>query len=133
MTGITCALAGASGSIYQGSATVTVGQRVDASYTIWGYANVLAGSVAPATWANTGATFEQLCWFDAAGDVNFVTINVNGIFPNEGWTTMTVGGVPFLRTAASYSTDATRTTWNWIYVPNPYGTTIGATKVVTWS
>jgi len=130
MTGITCALAGASGSIYAGSATVTVGQYIDASYTIWGYANALAGSVVPATWANTGANFTQLCWFDAG--VDFVTLKIIGVFPNEGWTTMSVGGVPFTRASANYSNDGTNSTWTWI-AANPFGTTIGATRAVIWS
>jgi len=130
MTGITCALAGSGGSIYTGSATVTVGQYVDASFTIWGYANVLAGSVTPTTWANTGGFIGQLCWFDAG--VDFVTFKVNAVFPNEGWTTMTIGGVPFTRASASYSNDGTDTTWTWI-TTNPFGTTIGATRAIIWS
>lgn len=131
MTGITCALAGSGASKYTGSATVTVGQYVDASFTIWGYANALAGSITPATWASTGGNFLQVCWFDAG--VDFVTLLVGGVFPNEGWTTMDVGGVPFTRASGSYSNDGTNTTWTWLTASNPYGTTIGATRVVVWS
>jgi hypothetical protein len=130
MTGIMCALAGGSG-IYSGFATVTVGQYVDVSFTVWGYSSGLAGSVSPATWAGTGATIEQLGWFDAG--VDFVALRVDAGFPNEGWTTMTVDGVPFTRVSASYATDSTYTIWNWITASNPFGTTIGATKAVTWS
>jgi hypothetical protein len=130
MTGITCALAGSGGSIYSGSATVTVGQYVDVSFTIWGYANVLAGSVTPATWGGTGGNFLQLCWFDAG--VDFVSFKVNGVFPNEGWTTMTIGGVPFTRASGSYSNDGVDTTWTWI-TTNPFGTTVSATRAIVWS
>lgn len=131
MTGITCALAGSGGSRYTGSATVTVGRYVDPSFTIWGYASALAGSVTPTTWGSTGGNFSQLCYFDAS--VDFVSFVVNGVFPNEGWETMTVGGVPFTRTSANYSTNGTNTVWNWFSFSNPYGTTIGATREVVWS
>lgn len=131
MTGVTCALAGASGNIYQGSATVTVGQYVDPSFTIWGFVGFLAGSVTPTTWANTGANFTQLCWYDSG--VDFVIIQVSGTSPNEGWETMTVGGVPFTRASASYSADGTNTSWTWLTASNPYGTSVGATKAIIWS
>ena len=130
MTGILCALAGSGGSPYTGSATVTVGRYVDASFTLWGLLSGVAGSVTPTTWASTGATFGQLCWFDAG--VDFVSFLVNGVFPNEGWTTMTVGGVPFTRASANYSVD-TNTTWTWFTASNPFGTTIGATRAIIWS
>jgi len=133
MTGIMCALAGSGGSPYTGSATVTVGSYTDPSvpYTYWGFTTALGGSVAPATWASTGANFTQLAWFDAS--VDFVSFVVAGVFPNEGWETMTVGGVPFTRTSANYSTNGTNTVWNWFSFSNPYGTTIGATREVVWS
>jgi hypothetical protein len=131
MTGIMCSLVGSGGSPYNGSATVTVDQYVDPSYTIWGFVRFLTGSATPTTWANTGANFTQLCWYDSG--VDFVIIQVSGTFPNEGWETMTVGGVPFTRASASYSADGINTSWTWLTASNPYGTTIGATKVVTWS
>jgi hypothetical protein len=132
MTGITCALASSGGSKYTGSATVTVGLFVLDDVTFWGYASDLAGSVTPATWASTGANFLQLGWLDI-GD-KYVTFIVDGVFPNEGWTTLTIGGVSFDRTAASYATDST-TEWIWSSPPpaNPFGTTTGATRALVWS
>ncbi len=135
MTGVMCALAGSGGVAYTGSATVTVGQYVEPSglFTTWGFSGALAGSVTPTTWAGTGGNFVQLNWFDSAND--FVSFVVVGVFPNEGWTTMTVGGVPFTRTSANYSNDGTNTQWLWITPspPNPYGYTVGATRAVVWS
>lgn len=133
MTGITCALAGSGGVVYTGSATVTVGQYIEPSFlfTTWGYSGVLAGSVTPAKWAGTGANFLQLNWYDSSTD--FVAFVVQGVFPNEGWATMTVGGVPFTRASANYSNDGTNTQWIWITPSNPYGYTVGATRTVVWS
>jgi hypothetical protein len=132
MTGITCALAGSGGSIYVGSTTVTVGSYTDpGSFTIYGYVDFLAGNATPTKWAGTGGNFVQLCWYDSG--VDFVAFAVEGVFPNEGWTTMTVGGVPFTRTSGNYSTNGTSTTWTWLTASNPYGTTIGATRAITWS
>jgi hypothetical protein len=132
MTGITCALAGSGGVTYTGSTTVTVGSYTDpGSFTIYGYAGVLAGNATPTKWAGTGGDFVQLCWFDSSTD--FIAFVVEGVFPNEGWATMTVAGVPFTRTSANYSTNGTNTTWTWFTASNPYGYSIGATKAVVWS
>jgi hypothetical protein len=134
MTGITCALAGGGGVIYTGSATVTVGQYTEPTFgfVTWGYTGVLAGSVTPATWAGTGFPILQLNWFDTTND--FVAFVVSGNAPNSGWETMTVGGVPFSRASANYGYDG-NTSWLWnVPTPaNPFGFSVGATRLVVWS
>ena len=138
MSGVLCPQGGNLPTL-TGSATVTVGLRtIPASPDIiyWGKVFTFAGSVAPTTWGSSGATLSALCWVDAGvpGAV-FSFMAVVGYVPNSGWTTYTVAGTPFNRADASYSFDAinNQTTWSWNPSSNPYGTTIGATKAVSWS
>ena len=63
-----------------------------------------------------------------------VTFYVDGYAPNAGWTTLTIAGYTYQRADASYSYDGTQTSWSWATTStNPFGTTVGATKAVSWS
>lgn len=137
MTGIIAALAG-SGSRFAGSATVTVGTYYDPnpsfSFRFWGYDDGLIGSVSPSTWANTGLTISDLKYAEVyTTPTQWVNFQVLGSAPNSGWETMTVNGTPLSRSAASYTNNGTDTTWTWFGAANSFGTTAGATKVVTWA
>lgn len=46
--------------------------------------------------------------------------------------TLKIGGNSFLRTAANSTTNGTTRTWQWTSVSNPFGTTTGVNKTVTW-
>ena len=135
MTGVSCAMAG--GLRFNGSATVTVGyyNNSGGAFENYGYTSGLAGSVTPSTWSTTGRTFTQLTWTsDYSGSgVDFVAFVVQGAFPNSGWTTLSIGGIDFTRSSASYSLDAVTTSWFWFTSSNPYGYTVGATKALVWS
>lgn len=142
MTGVICALAGSGGVVdYTGSATVTVGyynlSGGGLNIDYWGFAESIPfGSVTPSTWASSGLTFRVL---DYIQDNNFtaklVVFAVNGYAPNSGWTTLNIAGTNFTRSTATYGYDSGNnyTQWYWTSATNPYGTTVGATKALTWS
>lgn len=122
MTGITCAVAG-SGS-YISTVVVTVGYQSAPGIDIYGY-NILYGSITPNTFGPYNIS--DLSW----NSLNEVYFRVDGIAPNAGWQTIDVNGVTYNRTDATYVV-ATGTAWTWTSVTNPFGTTVGATKTVTW-
>lgn len=141
MTGVIAALAGSGGVVdYTGSATVTVGYYnisgpgVNVDY--WGYlATAPAGSVTPSTWASSGLTFRTLDFLDNNAGTKLVVFAVDGYAPNSGWTTLNIAGTNFSRSSGSYGYDSGNnyTQWFWTSATNPYGTTVGATKALTWS
>lgn len=139
MTGIMCALAGSGGPVYAGSATVTVGTYYDPdpsfSFRYWGYESLIGmGSVSPSTWGGTGFSISDLKYVEVyTTPTQWINFQVVGSVPNSGWTTMTVAGTTLNRADASYSNDGTKTTWTWFGASNSFGTTVGATKVVTWA
>jgi hypothetical protein len=55
---------------------------------------------------------------------------VSGIVPNDGWSSITVGGHLHYRQTATYDTSTGNTIWGWS-TTNHFGNTVGATKVVT--
>lgn len=134
MTGIMCAMAGSGGSIYTGTANVTVGTEVIGSGTDYGK-TPNQGSIVPTTWASTGLSVYQLDWRTVTSPtLQYVTFRVSGAVPNNGWNTLEIAGVSFSRSAASYATDgASYTYWTWNTASNPFGTTVGATKAIVWS
>ena len=71
------------------------------------------------------------------GAVVFALRSLTTTVANSGWTTMNVAGVNFTRSSATFSNsnDATvgQTIWSWTTSSNPFGTTVGATKVVTFT
>lgn len=145
MSGVLCAQTGGLPN-YLGSATVTVGYFSTSgggtTADFWGFPNAGAtpGSISPSTWASSGLVIDDF-------DYRVITISspysitqrliygVTGYAPNTGWTTLTVAGTGYNRADASYSYDGTRSVWAWDAsgTGNPFGTTTGATKAVSWS
>jgi hypothetical protein len=110
--------------------TVTVGTYFDGFYTHYGFESGSMGSVAPTTWPIDGGTITGLYWLN----LNVVGFALSGSHANSGWTNMVIDGTTFTRASASYSNSGYVTGWTWSGVStNPYGTTVGATKLVTWS
>jgi len=94
------------------------GSIVDKTSNIYGGANIF------------GIYFHTI----GNGLVNFM-LDTNQ--SNSGWTSITIGSYTYLRTSASYSNGGgTTTLWQWTSPsspqPNPFGTTNGASVVVTW-
>ena len=144
MSGVLCAQMGGLPN-YLGSATVTVGyfnsSGSGTNADFWGWLGAIPnpGSISPSTWADSGLLIDDL-------DYRVITISspysviyrvlffVNGYAPNIGWTTLTIAGNAYQRADASYSYNGTQTSWSWATTStNPFGTTVGATKAVSWS
>ena len=124
--------------------TVTVGTATTQPsnpYIIWwGYNgdSFIHGSVSDGT-SNmySGATYVAIDSFTVSDDPSYgytTLLYIQGSLPNSGWTTMTVDGVAFNRTDATY-TQAATTSWVWgnATTTSPFGSTIGATKQVVFT
>jgi len=133
MTGIMCALAGAGGSIYAGTATVTVGFLSIPPFSSYGFGAGGQGSIAPTTWANSGLTVAQLKDVYSSGVPAWLDFTVVGSAPNSGWETLTVGGTTLNRTDASYSNSGGSTSWIFGGAPVVFGTTVGDTRAIVWA
>lgn len=118
--------------------TVTVGNFDDGlTISLWGYGGVLAGSINDGT-SNiySGASISGLYWSSNATappfPLNAVWFTVGSLVSNSGWTTMSINGSNFNRSSANYTQTDTSTSWQWATDTNPFGTTPGATRTVTW-
>ena len=132
MTGIMCALAGSGGSIYVGTATVTVGFASGGGFSSYGK-GAGQGSIAPTTWADSGLLVAELKDVYSSGVPAWLVFEVIGSAPNSGWSTLTVGGTALNRVDASYSNNGTFTTWTFFGAPTLFGTTVGATRSIEWA
>jgi len=133
MTGITCALAGSGGSIYEGTATVTVGFASAGGFSSYGKGGSGQGSITPTTWANSGLTVDQLKDVYSSGVPAWLDFTVVGSAPNSGWSTLTIGGTTINRVDGSYTNNGSSTTWIFNGAPVVFGTTVGATRSIVWA
>lgn len=119
------------GRIRPAAATVTVGTFDYGGGDIaYGFSN-FEGSISPDTW--NLYPILTLEWHTAYNVFPAVLyFRVTGSAPDAYWTSMTIGTTQFNRADASYSDSGSSTTWSWIGASNPFGTTVGATKTVTW-
>ena len=119
--------------------TVTVGLFSITVYgttnNIRGFSAGLTGSISDGTCNfKSGATIEYLAYSDQNGTTNKeVQFRLDGNHSNSGFTTMSVAGTNYARTSASYVYSGGNSYWRWTVSSNPFGTTSGATKVVTFS
>ena len=112
---------------FYGSATYMYGDTPSTSH----------GSISDGTanWAG-GKTYKQLYYtsnnFNTTKGVSMALI---GNQANSGFTTMTINGVNFARSSATYSyiSSMNQANWFWQYSTNVFGTTVGATKTVTFT
>lgn len=132
MTGVIAALAGTIRSFLARN-TVTVGLNyISAARFNYGFQGA-NGSVSPATWEISGTSIVDAIYVTFDGS-NWVDFRVSGTSPNSGWTNLDIAGTNWARTDASYAATGSETYWIWFSPPsNPFGTTIGATKVMTWT
>ena len=120
--------------------TVTVGTFYDGTAyipsTSWGYGQSQGyGSVSDGTLGVVGnANILVLSHNNLVPNVN---LTVSGTVANSGFTTMTVAGTAYSRSAASFFQQTTTapftTTWQFPTTTNPFGTTVGATKAVVFT
>lgn len=117
--------------------TVTVGYNAGTSYTpsVYGYLDLgsgATGSVSDGTCNfKSGATYRRLQW----NSNNILMFALNGSHANSGWTTMTIGSTSYSRSSAGFTQiSTTEARWEWASIStNPYGTTTGATRTVTFT
>jgi len=118
--------------------TVTVGYQAGNQYVgnVYGFSSDGIGSITDGTCNFKSLAFYAGLYFQAFNSTNDdrVYFMLNGIHSNNGWTTMNVGGSNFNRASATFTTSNNYTYWYWIQEGlNPFGTTVGATKVVTFT
>ena len=105
--------------------TVTVGTFSFKGLVQYGFNQGVCGSITDGTFGFiSNAPIEVLVW----SNTNTLIFQITGIYANSGWTKVTIAGVDFLRTAASYSTNTGPdfTNWTWSGASNVFGTTVGA-------
>lgn len=117
--------------------TVNVGYQAPSQYTpsIYGYDNLIStvGSVSDGT-SNvySGGVIRSIAYI--SGTV--VRFMVDGNRANSGWTTMTINGYTYNRASANtytYVADPGYTYWQWNTTTNPFGTTTGVNRTVTFA
>jgi hypothetical protein len=134
--------------------TVTVGYSAPAQYVPGGYGVLegglfsntppkIAGSISDGTTnVKNGFRITALYWAGTSSSSTatlFWTILCGtSVVANNGFTTMTVNGNNFARSAATFTLMNTAATtgiaqWTWNNVTNPFGTTTGVSRTVTWS
>lgn len=99
--------------------SVTVGFSSVPAYSIYNYGyTVSIGSISPSTFTNTGTPIVDLYVLVAGGTTQLI-FSVNGVYPQNKFTTLVVGGNSYSSSSASYST-STSTVWDWTISSNPF-------------
>ena len=120
--------------------TVTVGTFYDGTAyiptTSWGYGQSQGyGSVSDGTLGVVGNA--NILVLSHNNLVPNIILTVSGTVANSGFTTMTVAGTAYSRSAATFFQQVTTapftTTWQFPTTTNPFGTTVGATKAVVFT
>ena len=124
-------LLGAGGGVID-TQTVTVGYKHTGSDDAWGYRSGSMGSISDGTFnPKGGATITEL-YYGTSFPLAFVSFTLNGSQTNDGWDAMTIAGTTYTRASATFSNSST-TSWTWLVASNPFGTTVGATVVATFT
>jgi len=111
--------------------TVTVGAYNNIAYG-WDNYSFFIGAISDGTCNfKNGANIRRVTWY--AFNPSKLMFIVSGQHDNNEFTTMSISGQNFSRTDASYTAGSNVTSWEWTGVANPFGTTVGTTKTVTWT
>ena len=112
--------------------TVTVGSLLFKGITSYGYTSSY-GSISDGTFGFiSNATINYLNWSNAAGNILYFALAGNRA--NSGWSTVTINGIVFNRSAATYSYDSGTDTTSWSMAgENPFGTTDGVTRAAVFA
>lgn len=131
MSGIAMAaiLSGGVASTALDTETVSVGSNFDGVGLSYGYlVSPSVGAINDGIFTPKAATINWLYYYQVTGSQT-VSFGLSGIYSDGDWDTMTVGGVSFERTDASFSAASGNTSWTWTVASNPFGTS-GAKEVV---
>lgn len=107
--------------------TVTVGLISVKGFNFYGYFGS-AGDISDGTFTPiSDAPIVTLGWATS----NVLQFRLSGSFPDAGWTSINIDGNIFTRASRSTFDNTTggNTQWTWNTATNPFGTTVGATKV----
>lgn len=117
------------------TSTLTVGSFSIFKSTGYGYSSGLVNASAGSMTDDTIDTYnnyqiETLHW-NLSNLVNLRLVGSN--IPNSGWTSIKVGSTTYNRSSASHNTATSGyTLWQWSDTNNPFGTTTGATRTITF-
>lgn len=112
--------------------TVTVAQ-FNAGFTSWGFRT--GNGVCSDGTSNIFGGAQIIGLYVILAGSNYLRFYLSGTYPNSGWTRMNLNGVDYYRVNASQvGSGGGVTTWEWdIGKPNnPFGTVVGAQRVITW-
>jgi hypothetical protein len=114
--------------------TVTVGifSTAGGFGTGYGFLSGSGGSISDGTFNPKGGAAINGLYFSTVSGFTSLVFSLGSSQTNDGWTTMTVSGVSYDRASASY-TSGNPTSWTWSGGANPFGTTVGATVVATFT
>ena len=113
-------------SNYIDTQSITVGSYVSAPYTIYGYQKSMCGSISDGVSDIFSREIIQIRWINLTGQLLFTLAS---IATNSGFSKMVVGSTSFDRTAASYSTSGSMSTWTWGAPSNPFSAVGSVTSV----
>jgi len=122
--------------VNENTQTVTVGSLIIVSkyFTTSAYGFAAGGggygSISDGTFSLiSNATINTLNWNQVNANPGSLNFGLAGNRPNSGWSSVTINGITFNRSAATYSYDSGTDTTSWsIPGTNPFGTTDGAIR-----
>ena len=119
---------GSNSAVAAWTSTLTVGSYALLKTNYYGYSSIFSAGSMSDTTIDTYSN-RTITSFDWASS-NALLLRITGA-PNSGWTTIKVGSTSFNRTAATF--DSTNGIWSWSSITsNPFGTTVGATRTITF-
>lgn len=114
------------------SEVVTVGNLSSKYTNAFGYLTGSFGSINDGYFDMLGGAPISGLYYNNAFGSSSMNFGLVGIHPNNGWNMMTVGGVNYMRSAATYTPNEFNTSWNFAATTNPFSTN-GANVTVTFS
>ena len=145
MTGALCTLAGCGASSALDLQVVTIGTLLSCGkdgcvdigygYTLLNSNGGPAGGISDGSFNPTGGTGITDLWWNFSGSpaVNQLWFYLDAAVSNSGWTKMTINGVDYARTSASFASGTGYSSWTWSSVTsNPFGATSGQ-SIVTFT
>ena len=113
---------------YIDTQTVTVGFLQVKGINIYGYIGSSFGSISDGTFNPiSNAAIQSIAYYEQSTTLVF---RLTGTFSDSGWTSVDIAGTTITRNSASQFTNTNnQTQWAWTGLSNPFGTTVGATKV----
>jgi len=113
---------------YIDTQTVTVGFLQVKGINIYGYIGSSIGSISDGTFNPiSNAPIASFAYYQQSTTLVF---RLTGTFSDSGWTSVDIAGTTITRDSrSSFSNSDGTTQWLWTGLANPFGTTVGATKV----